>query len=424
MKKGLKILIEQQNHLWHEWRAGGIGGSDAAVIYMAEDFPYETTVQSLWAVKTGRIEPKVIDNKFTQRGHELEPIARELFNTKTGLYTEPACYENGDYPFIKASLDGMTLDGNVIVEIKCPTSKHGFHLTIENQELMKALLPVYYIQMQHQFLATGAAIGYFVSFDPSFPEGEQFHCIEIMPDYSVMETLIRKLQNFWRCVETDVMPSDSGSDDYPMTNPAYGKVGIIQLFGYARAGKDTVGLALKELFDAERFAYADPLKDTYCSVVGITREELEATKETHRNGLVGLGKGMRAVSPDVWATGIYHPEKGFRGAARGKGAYITDGRYLNEHVKAKMMASELGVPYRSIWIDSEERGIGAANQEEEEKTSLMKGVADFTFFNDMKIDSLENLLEYVTYSINFIFNSGNRVSSISESLEAIRSKSS
>lgn len=418
-RKGVRVFVDQTGEVWHKWRSQGIGGSDAAVIMLGKDFPFQETVQSLWATRTGRVPPKVIDNKFTERGNQLEPVARELFNRRTGLYTEPMCFENGSYPFVKASLDGMTMDGNVIVEIKCPTNRHQHHLDIKNQEQFKEQAPIYFTQMQHQFLATGAAVGYFVSYNPDFAMDKQIHIIEVLPDFAFIETLLRRLQNFWRCVETDIMPSDESSDVYPLEDHKIGNVGIIQIFGFARSGKDTVGRAIKEIYGSERFAYADPLKDVYCEVAGLTREQLDNEKEKHRSGLVGLGKGMRAVSPDVWATGIYLPEKGFTEAAKGKGAYITDGRYLNEHIKAKLKAVELQVPYRSVWIDASGRGIIPANLEESDKTSVMQGICDITIENDVDIADEILLRDAVEMSVIAALNYGTAHSIVSGSADII-----
>ena len=50
-------------------------------------------------------------------GTELEPPARAAYEAPTGLVMQPLVLVDGDY---SASLDGITLDGERILEIKCP----------------------------------------------------------------------------------------------------------------------------------------------------------------------------------------------------------------------------------------------------------------------------------------------------------------
>ena len=51
------------------------------------------------------------------RGTELEPAARAAYERLTGLTMQPLVMVDGEYP---ASLDGLTLAGDRLVEIKCP----------------------------------------------------------------------------------------------------------------------------------------------------------------------------------------------------------------------------------------------------------------------------------------------------------------
>ena len=52
-----------------------------------------------------------------RNGTALEPLARHAYEVETGNVMQPLVLQDGLY---SASLDGMTLEGDLIVEIKCP----------------------------------------------------------------------------------------------------------------------------------------------------------------------------------------------------------------------------------------------------------------------------------------------------------------
>lgn len=413
--KGRKILLDQKSQDWLDWRNYGVGASESAIIRMEENYPYSSNIQKLWAVKTGVLEPEIISNKFTERGNLLEPVARELFNRRTGIHVEPMCFEHHYYDFIKASLDGITADEKIICEIKCP-SKPERHQKALNGEIPEE----YYCQIQHQFLVTGAELGYFVSYFPNY-EAESFlnsgsnygssddsqsisnkndfKIIPVKPNYAYIEELQRKLVRFWKYVEDRILPVENAFSE---EGGFVGKVGLVMLSGYAKSGKDELGKAFTRIYKADRYAFADPLKEVYLSVAKLTPEELSANKEEHRAGLVALGAGMRAIYPDVWLRGVFNEKSGLYESMSNYGAYLSDVRYVNEHAFGIMEAKRLGLPNKLIWIDSSLRGINPANEEEAQTTSLLADTADIIIRNDLVIDSgalLEAAMDMVVLKI-------------------------
>lgn len=84
---------------------------------------------------------------------------------------------------------------------------------------------------------------------------------------------------------------------------------IVLVSGKARAGKDTIALALKGEMQAEGgppayvgLPFAAELKATYCRLFGVTLEELNTTegRAKHRPGLIRFGRVMRELDPNVW----------------------------------------------------------------------------------------------------------------------------
>ena len=83
-------------------------------------------------------------NFAMRRGQELEPVARDVYQAVVGVL-RPAVYFDLDYG---ASLDGIDLFGELIVEIKCPMKGKASDLwkQAENGEIPEH----YAVQMQHQ----------------------------------------------------------------------------------------------------------------------------------------------------------------------------------------------------------------------------------------------------------------------------------
>lgn len=119
--------------------------------------PWVTPYQ-LWLQKTGRAEQTV--NAAMQRGTGLEPLARHAYEVETGHVMQPLVLQDGDY---SASLDGMTLGGDLIVEIKCPVRGRESALW---QSVAKGEMPAHYAaQIQHQLMVSGATTAHLWVFD-------------------------------------------------------------------------------------------------------------------------------------------------------------------------------------------------------------------------------------------------------------------
>jgi putative phage-type endonuclease len=73
------------------------------------------TPYGLWLVKTGRSTQAT--NEAMVHGTTLEPEARAAYEEQTGQIMNPLVLQDGSF---SASLDGITLTGDLIVEIKCP----------------------------------------------------------------------------------------------------------------------------------------------------------------------------------------------------------------------------------------------------------------------------------------------------------------
>ena len=138
-------------------------------------------------------------NAAMQWGTETEPLARQAYELKRGLFVDEVGFI--DHPTIAnsgASPDGLVgTDG--LVEIKCPNS--ATHM----ETLVTRKIPQKYIpQMTWQMACTGRSWCDFVSFDPRFPENLQIFIERIECDPTYVRMLELEVTQFLDEVEKKV----------------------------------------------------------------------------------------------------------------------------------------------------------------------------------------------------------------------------
>lgn len=176
-------MIMQNTQEWLDLRRNHIGASDAPVILGQS--PWKTAFQ-LWEEKLGLREVPQM-NAAMMRGHELEPIARQAYNDYTGNCAEPEVVFHPEHKWMMASLDGISLDRSVIVEIKCPGQA-------DHDTAGKGQIPdKYYPQLQHQLATIGLNLLHYFS----YRDGE-FHLVEVERDDKFIAAMLKKEGAFWQ----------------------------------------------------------------------------------------------------------------------------------------------------------------------------------------------------------------------------------
>lgn len=190
--------FQQGSPEWLEWRKGGIGSSDAPAIMGIS--PWKTAFQ-LWRETLG-LANKPEFNSAMERGLELEPLAREIAEMISDVNFKPCLRVHKVFPWMRASLDGLSEDGKIAIEIKCTSQK--------NHELAKnGQIPEYYYpQLQHQICVCDLeGIRYF-SFD-----GTSGVFVDIKRDDSYINSLIKRESEFWECLQ-NLEPPELTNRDY------------------------------------------------------------------------------------------------------------------------------------------------------------------------------------------------------------------
>ena len=197
------VQLPQGSAEWLAYRLTKRNASESAAVLGLSPW---TTPYQLWLYKTGRAEPKV--TQAMQRGTELEPLARATYEEQTGLIMQPLVLELGDY---SASLDGMTLEGDLLLEIKCPLRGMRSELW---QGVLDGQVPEHYqVQIQHQLMVSGATSAHLWVYD-----GQQGILLEIQRDEALMARIHQGWEAFQVHLDQDTPPALTDEDTVQRTD--------------------------------------------------------------------------------------------------------------------------------------------------------------------------------------------------------------
>ena len=206
--KVINFLEGQGSKEWLDWRRGGIGASDIAVIMGTSRFK---TPLTLWNEKCGFAleEPP---NAAMMHGIKNEDRAREWLNEKMGLKLQPLCVEDDEISYFRASLDGYDHNTRTLVEIKCPVTES----VIENAKL-RQVIPEYWIdQSLWQIMFTNPIRAMVAIWDHA---NECCYTIENFAMPERIQKMREKATDFWRKVQTGVAPEAENGDYIVIETP-------------------------------------------------------------------------------------------------------------------------------------------------------------------------------------------------------------
>ena len=186
--KGFKIInFEQGSKNWLKWRHEGIGASNAPTIM--GDNRFETAEELLYQ-KKNKID--TVPNEQMKLGIKLEPKARELYIKQTGIKVKPQCVQDNKFPWLIASMDGISDDLKHIIEIKCGRSAYW--------QARKGIVPDYYYgQLQHTMMITRL---YQIDYWCYWP-GERGVLQTVDRDESYIKLLFKTEQAFQKRLESE-----------------------------------------------------------------------------------------------------------------------------------------------------------------------------------------------------------------------------
>lgn len=212
------IDLIQNSPEWHDYRKTKIGASDAGTILGIN--PWKTPYK-LWQEKLGLLEPEPMNDSM-KLGQSLEKNARKEFEKKMGVKVEPKVLAHDNLNFMIASMDGISCDNKIAVEIKCP-GERAFN------NALRGVIPSYYqTQMQHQMhVCDLEEMFYFVYIEKY--ETPQSVCLPFFRDEKLIKKIIDYEKNFYDCLMEFEPPSLIEKDFINMENNREWKELCIQM---------------------------------------------------------------------------------------------------------------------------------------------------------------------------------------------------
>ena len=196
------IDVKQNSEEWFNLRLGKVTSSNFAKIMAnngkalgtpAIEYAQKVALESITGL---RDESSSYSNAFMERGHELEPIASELYEIETfnsvtnGGFND--CGRIGDSP------DG-NVGNNGCIEIKC---------VIPNTQWKRikkgGIDTAYKWQIQGHLVYGNKDWCDFISYCPEMPENKQLHIVRVYRDEEMISDLKSRLELFIKEVDNNI----------------------------------------------------------------------------------------------------------------------------------------------------------------------------------------------------------------------------
>lgn len=181
------ILLTEKTLAWWRWRQTGVGSSDAAAILG------EKRARSTERLLLEKQQPVTESRRtFTQaRGAAIERAARARYCETMGLSVAPACVQSMARPWQRASLDGISGDGERVVEIKCGAA------TYQSVAARQRPPRHHYAQLQHILSVTELPVLDYWCYTPSHAPLR----LEVRRDDAFVARLLAAEEEFWKRLE-------------------------------------------------------------------------------------------------------------------------------------------------------------------------------------------------------------------------------
>ena len=182
-----------------------IGGSDIGTILGLN--PWKSAY-TLWAEKSGRIEPEDIsDKEAVWWGTNMEELVAKRFCMKTGKKVKKTTYEFSckEYPFLVAHVDRLGVGEKFVLECKTTSARNRTNYN-EGE-----IPPYHYAQVQFYLMLTGYKVGYLAT-----KRDSDFYVTKIDRNDEFIEDMKESAIAFWQMVqdgtEPDIDDSESTAD--------------------------------------------------------------------------------------------------------------------------------------------------------------------------------------------------------------------
>lgn len=191
------IALTERTAAWWAWRQGGIGSADAATILGIK--PAKSVERLL---RDKQQETPYSGRGFARaQGVALERAARAHYCVAVGFAVEPTCVQSLVRPWQRASLDGLSADGERAVEIKCGLAAY------QRATARRRPPPHHYAQLQHILSVTDLPVIDYWCHVASRPPLR----LEVRRDAAYIERLLTAENVFRKRFASATPPAGSGA---------------------------------------------------------------------------------------------------------------------------------------------------------------------------------------------------------------------
>lgn len=178
------IALVERTDAWWAWRQSGIGSADAATILGEK--PAKSAERLLFEKQH---PPKDSGRSFVRaQGAALERAARAHYQVAVGVTVQPTCVQSVARSWQRASLDGLSADGERVVEIKCG------HAAYQRAAARRRPPPHHFAQLQHILAVTGLPVIDYWCYVPSLTPLR----LEVRRDDAYLARLLAAEEVFWK----------------------------------------------------------------------------------------------------------------------------------------------------------------------------------------------------------------------------------
>lgn len=184
----METASQYRSPLWHAVRFARVTASKAySVAHSSAD-------SSSSLVKLVIDATKLKDTAAMERGRELEPRILSDLRPKIGPTSSTGIYLSPKHPMMGASPDGITDDGQCVVEIKCPASAKSFQTYIKKDGTVSAK---HLGQLQMLMHMTGKKQALFCVADHEYELNNSVKIVRVEYDPDYCKWLLEKCQEIW-----------------------------------------------------------------------------------------------------------------------------------------------------------------------------------------------------------------------------------
>jgi putative phage-type endonuclease len=185
----VQVNIQQGTPEWHDLISRTIGGSEVGILF---GLGHITRDELIRQKATGIVpEPSEFQAALFAKGHEIEDFAREYIGDLYGDEFFPAVFLDEDNKS-RASLDGINLAGDTIIEIKTINKKN------KSYAMAGEIDPMYIPQVVYGMGMSGAEKCLFIVSD-GMPESTYY--VPVQFDIGWFETIQSAITQFWLDVD-------------------------------------------------------------------------------------------------------------------------------------------------------------------------------------------------------------------------------